>query len=54
VGHAKNVSLPPYSPNVTPSDFFLWGKLKDVIYKNAPTTQSDMTIACTLISPDII
>lgn len=25
---------PPYSPNLSPCDFFLWGYLKNQVYKN--------------------
>ena len=29
---------PPRSPELTPVDFFLWGLLKDKVYKNSPRT----------------
>ena len=28
----------PHSPDLNPCDFFLWGHLKDCIYRNKPTT----------------
>ena len=28
----------PHSPDLNPFDFFLWGHLKDCIYRNKPTT----------------
>jgi hypothetical protein len=31
---------PPRSPNLNPCDFYLWGKLKSVVYANNP---HDMT-----------
>ncbi|GBO14968.1 hypothetical protein AVEN_101186-1 [Araneus ventricosus] len=27
----------PYSPTLNPSDFFLWGHTKDLVYKKKPT-----------------
>ena len=30
----EDVEWPPYSPDLTPPDFFLWGYLKDRIYSN--------------------
>ena len=30
----KDVEWPPYSSDLNSSDFFLWGYLKDQIYKN--------------------
>ena len=30
----ENVEWPPYSPDLTPPDFFIWGYLKDRIYAN--------------------
>jgi len=29
---------PPRSPDLTPANFFLWGLLKDKVYKNTPRT----------------
>ena len=28
----------PYSPDLSPCDFFLWGALKDIVYLNNPAT----------------
>ena len=30
----EDIEWPPYSPDLTPPDFFLWGYLKDRIYRN--------------------
>ncbi|GBO07358.1 hypothetical protein AVEN_34531-1 [Araneus ventricosus] len=27
---------PPYSPDLTPCDYFLWGTLKDIVYPSIP------------------
>ncbi|GBN36265.1 hypothetical protein AVEN_57767-1 [Araneus ventricosus] len=31
------VHWPPYSPDLNPCDFFLWGHMKDLVYKKKPT-----------------
>lgn len=33
---------PPYSPDLNPVDWYLWGKVKDLCYREAPTTREDM------------
>ncbi|CAB0042120.1 unnamed protein product, partial [Trichogramma brassicae] len=33
---------PPRSPDLTPLDFYLWGRLKDICYQEEPTTQENM------------
>jgi hypothetical protein len=32
----------PRSPDFTPPDFFLWGYLKETVYKNRPRTLVDL------------
>ncbi|GBM92383.1 hypothetical protein AVEN_213222-1 [Araneus ventricosus] len=32
-----NSYWPPYSPDLNPCDFFLWGHMKDLEYKKKPT-----------------
>lgn len=35
----KNIAdRPPYSPDLNPCDFFLWGHLKDRVYRENPGT----------------
>ena len=36
---------PPYSPDLNPCDYFLWGYLKDSIYKETPKTIDDLKTA---------
>jgi hypothetical protein len=36
------IDWPPRSPDLTPPDFFLWGHLKDHIYKNDPKTLDEL------------
>lgn len=33
---------PPRSPDLTVLDFYLWGRLKDIVYQTRPTTREDM------------
>lgn len=33
---------PPYSPDLNPCDFFLWGYLKDRVYKESPSNLDDL------------
>lgn len=42
IGRAGPVAWPPRSPDLTPPDFFLWGTVKDMVYREEPTTVEDM------------
>lgn len=42
IGRGGPVAWPPRSPDLTPMDFFLWGYVKSVVYKNQPTTVDNM------------
>jgi hypothetical protein len=42
IGLGGLIAWPARSPDLTPLDFFLWGKIKNVVYATAPTTQEDM------------
>ncbi|GBL96722.1 hypothetical protein AVEN_111858-1 [Araneus ventricosus] len=48
----------PYSPDLTPCDYFLWGALKDTVYGNYPSTmdelESAICVACNSISVDTL
>ncbi|GBN31555.1 hypothetical protein AVEN_252176-1 [Araneus ventricosus] len=33
---------PPFSPDITPCDFWLWGFLKDNIYRKRPASLPDL------------
>lgn len=35
--HKKGMDWPPYSPDLSPMDYYLWGNVKDKVYKNRPT-----------------
>ena len=38
---------PPYSPDINPCDFYLWGHLKDRVYRTPPRTLDDLKKAIT-------
>lgn len=42
IGRGGFKQWPARSPDITSPDFFLWGYLKDTVYKTAPTTKEDM------------
>lgn len=42
IGRGGYIQWPPRSPDLTPLDFYLWGYVKDVVYKNRPTTALDL------------
>ncbi|GBN29604.1 hypothetical protein AVEN_164071-1 [Araneus ventricosus] len=48
------MDCPPYSPDLTPCDYFLWGALKCIVYGNHPSTldehESAICVACNSIS----
>ena len=42
IGHKGSVTWPVRSSDLTSLDYFLWGTLKDMVYKEQPTTSHDM------------
>lgn len=42
IGKFGPVSYPPRSPDLTVLDYFLWGRITDLVYINRPTTRDDM------------
>lgn len=36
------IEWPPYSPDLNPCDYYLWGSLKDKIYKTRPTSLDEL------------
>ncbi|EFN72314.1 hypothetical protein EAG_00021, partial [Camponotus floridanus] len=56
--NGPTINWPARSPDLTPLDFFLWGKLKEEIYKEVPTTQENMRqriiAACSRITPETL
>lgn len=58
IGRRGNHKWPARSPDLTPLDFYLWGKLKQQVYCEKPTTREDMVMrirrACAAIDPNEI
>ena len=42
IGNRGPSIWPPRSPDLNPLDFYLWGKVKDICYREAPTTRDNM------------
>lgn len=42
IGRGGPARWPPRSPDLTPLDFFLWGYIKNEVYRTVPTTAEDM------------
>ncbi|CAK9801642.1 hypothetical protein ANTPLA_LOCUS2883 [Anthophora plagiata] len=55
IGRTGRVAWPSRSPDLTPTDYFLWGHLKKVVYCEQPTTPENMKdriiTACAAINP---
>lgn len=43
--HNGGMDWPPYSPDLNPCDFFLWGYLKDEVYCNNPKSIEELKAA---------
>lgn len=41
----EGIAWPPYSPDLSPLDFFLWGYVKDRVYKNNPKSLVELKLA---------
>lgn len=58
IGRGGPVAWPARSPDLTPLDFYLWGRIKEMVYKEAPTTRQDMMnriqVACRSLSGEEI
>lgn len=58
IGRGSTINWPARSPDLTPPDFFLWGFLKEKVYREMPTTRENMieriTNACRDIDEDIL
>lgn len=42
IGRFGPVSWPARSPDLTPLDFYLWGRIKDEVYKTEPRSPADL------------
>ena len=46
IGLHGPICLPPRSPDHTPLDFFLWGRIKDIVFRTPPTTKKNAAYQC--------
>jgi hypothetical protein len=44
VGRDGPIPWPPRSPDITPLDFFLWGYVKDIVYKTPVTSLDELKL----------
>jgi hypothetical protein len=42
--HDGPIPWPPRSPDITPFDFFLWGYVKDIVYKTPVTSLDELNL----------
>lgn len=42
IGRRGTIEWPARSPDITPLDYFLWGHLKNVVYKTKPHDLEDL------------
>ena len=42
IGRGSLFPWPPRSPDLTVLDFYLWGRIKDIVYQTRPTTRENM------------
>jgi len=58
IGRRGAVEFPPRSPDLTPLDFYLWGTLKDVVYRRKPATlaalREEIKMSCRAIPVDTV
>ena len=59
IGRRSNIPWPARSPDITPLDFFLWGRLKEMVYGHRPFQDIDhleavITNCVQEITPDMI
>lgn len=58
IGRAGPIAWPPRSPDLAPNDFFLWGYLKQIVYRTQCRTAEEMRAkiisACASITPQML
>ncbi|PNF16785.1 hypothetical protein B7P43_G00864 [Cryptotermes secundus] len=58
IGRRGATEYPPRSPDLTPFDFYLWGTLKNEVYRQKPATlnalRETIEASCTAITPDTL
>jgi hypothetical protein len=53
IGCGGSVEWPPYSPDLTPCDFWLWGMLKDQVYSAPLRTIEELKERITVVIQNI-
>jgi hypothetical protein len=54
IGRRGAIECPPRSPDFTPLDLYLWGTLKDEIYRQKPATRETLEASHSAITPDTL
>jgi hypothetical protein len=58
IGRRGAIEYPPRSLDLTPLDFYLWGTLKDEVYRQKPATlkalRETIEASCAAITPDTL
>ena len=58
IGRGGPVAWPPRSPDLTPLDFFLWGHIKNTVYRTAPDNVEELRqrilAAAATITPEML
>ncbi|PSN39835.1 hypothetical protein C0J52_19063, partial [Blattella germanica] len=47
IGRRGPIEFPPRSPDLTPMDFYLWGTVKDDVYRRKPGTLEELRLEIT-------
>ena len=58
IGRDGPIAWPPHSPDITPLDFFLWGYVKDIVFRTKVTGLQDLKTriqaAVATVTPDML
>jgi hypothetical protein len=58
IGRRGVIEYPPRSPDLTPLHFYLWGTLKDEVYRQKPATlnalRETIEASCAAVTPDTL
>jgi hypothetical protein len=58
IGRRGAVEYPPRSPDIAPLDFYVWGTLKDIVYRRKPATlaalREEIEMSCPAITVDTL
>jgi hypothetical protein len=54
IGRRGAIKYPPRSPDLTPLHFYVWGTLKDEVYRQKPATRETIEASCAAITPAVV